>query len=216
MRPSSLLPPPPRPTSASGGVRKWTRSLQTWIWIGGASAVLGVLAVVIWVGIHFARMSAEVDALNRSVPGTSSEFVVDESVDWTVFVEPSDASMSGIRFRIWDVGAGREVAMRPYGRSFSYGLPSHTGRAIATVSLDPGTYSIQIEGSGLGLAVGPSPAGHVVWMLVGGLVIGLPFVLGGIAVAVIAAVRQSRRRNQVASLPPPTAWSTGQWSDSER
>ncbi len=161
-------------------------------------------------------MSDEVDALHRSGVGNASEFVVDEPVDWTVFIEPSNASLSGFRMRIWDVEAGREVSMKPYGRTFSYGFPSHTGRAFATISLDPGTYSMQVEGSGVNLAVGPSPAGHLVWLLVGGLAIGVPFVLGGIALAIVAALRESRRRNRLAALPPASAWSAGEWRDGGR
>ncbi len=181
------------------------------MWIGGISAAFGVVAVVVWVGWQFLAMSNEVDGFIRSSPESVDEFVIDHQVDWTVFVEPNEASLTGVRFRIWDVEAGREVPLSPYGGSFSYGFPSHSGRAVATVSLQPGTYAIQVEGDGLELAVGASPAGRLVWMLVGGLMIGLPLVIGGGVVAIVSALRQSRRRNRLTAPPQSSAWSSGEW-----
>jgi len=180
------------------------------------SVVVGIVAVVAWTGVQFFEMSQTVDGFVRADPGQSTEFIVDTPVAWTVFVEPDKASLTGVRFRIRDVDAGSDIAMQPYGGTFSYGFPSHTGRAVATVALQPGTYSLEVEGSGLNLAVGESPAGRVAWMLVGGLVIGLPLVIGGGAVAVVSALRQSRGRNRRATRPPESAWATGEWPDGGR
>ncbi len=178
--------------------------------------MVGIIVVVAWVGFQFVRMSDEVDNFVRSGPDQASEFVVDHRVDWTVFVEPDRASLTGVRFRIWDVDASREVTMRPYGGSFSYGFMSHSGRAIATVSLEPGTYSLQVDGSGLDLALGPSPASRTVWMILGGLVIGVPMVIGGAVLATVSALRESRRRNRMAAMPPVSTWSAGEWPGSGR
>ncbi len=178
--------------------------------------VVGIIAVVVWVGFQFFRMSGEVDNFVRSGPDQVAEFVVDRPVDWTVFVEPDKASLTGVRFRIWDVDAAREVRMKPYGGSFSYGFPSHNGRAVATVSLEPGTYSLQVEGSGLNLALGPSPAGRTVWMLLGGLLIGVPMVIGGAVLAAMSALSESRRRNRMAAMPPVSTWSSGEWPNRGR
>jgi len=206
------LPPPPAfPPPALAGGPAAQRSLQLWVWAGGAAAVIGIIAVVAWVGYQFFEMSSEVDNFVRSGAGQPAEFVVDHPVDWTVFVEPQAASLTGVRFQIWDVEAGRRVDMQSYGGTFSYGFPEHTGRAVATVALDPGTYSIQVEGSGVNLALGPSPAHRVVRMIVGGLLVGVPLVIGGMATAVVAALRQSRRKNRNASRPPPSSWSSGEW-----
>ncbi len=172
---------------------------------------MGIIAVVAWVGYQFYEMSAEVDNFVRSGADQPAEFVIDEPVNWTVFVEPQSASLIGVRFQIWDVNAGRRVEMRTYDGSFSYGFPDHSGRTVATVALEPGTYSIQVEGSGLNLAIGPSPAHRVVRMLVVGLLIGVPLVIGGLATAAMAALAQSRRRNRSVPRPPPSQWSAGEW-----
>jgi len=172
--------------------------------------------VVAWVGYQFYEMSVDVDNFVRSGAEQPAEFVIDEPVHWTVFVEPQSASLIGVRFQIWDVNAGRRVEMQTYDGSFSYGFPDHSGRSVATVALQPGTYSIQVEGRGLNLAIGPSPAHRVVRMLVVGLLIGVPLVIGGIATAAMAALAQSRRRNRNAPRPPPSQWSAGEWSGTGR
>jgi len=182
-----------------------------YIWAGGIAAVIGIIVVVAWVGYQFYEMSAEVDDFVRSGANQPPEFVIDQPVNWTVFVEPQSASLTGVRFQIWDVNAGRRVDMQSSNSSFSYGFPDHSGRSVATVALETGTYSIQVEGNGLNLALGPSPAHRVVRMLVVGLLLGVPLVLGGIVTAAVAALAQSRRRNRNASRPPPSEWSAGEW-----
>ena len=178
--------------------------------------MLGIIAVIAWVGYQFYEMSSEVDGFVRSGSGQPPEFVVQQRVDWTVFVEPQAASLTGVRFQIWDNVAGRRVEMSSYDGSFSYGFPDHSGRAVATVALDPGTYSIQVEGEGVILALGPSPAHRVVRMIVGGLLVGVPLVIGGATTAIVAALRQSRRRNRNSSRPPPSGWSSGEWPTAGR
>jgi len=188
-------------------------SLQAWIWAGGVSVIVGIFAVVAWTGVQFFEMSRMVDDLVRAEPGLPTEFSIDEPVGWTVFVEPDKASLNGVRFRIRNVETNTDVVMSPYGGTFSYGFPDHTGRAVATVALRKGTYSLEVDGSGLSLAVGASPAARVAWMIIGGIAIGLPLVIGGGTVAVVSALRQSRHRNRRSAPPPASTWATGEWHD---
>lgn len=173
--------------------------------------MIGIISVVAWVGYQFFEMAIEVDNFVRSGADQPPEFVVNQPVNWTVFVEPQDASLTGVRFQIWDVDAARRVDMQSYDGTFSYGFPNHSGRAVSTVALESGTYAIQVDGGGVNLALGRSPAHRVLKMIVGGLLVGVPLVIGGTTTAVVAGLRQSRRKNRKASRPPPSDWSSGEW-----
>lgn len=174
--------------------------------------MIGIIFVVAWVGYQFLEMSIEVDNFVRSGADEPPEFVIEQPVRWTVFVEPQDVSLTGVRFQIWDVDAARRVDMQSYDGTFSYGFPNHSGRAVSTVALDSGTYAIQVEGDGVNLALGRSPTHRVFKMIIGGLLVGVPLVIGGTTTAVVAGLRQSRRRNRNALRPPPSDWSSGEWS----
>ncbi len=212
---SSLPPPPsspiPPPTPPLGEVHPHARR---WLWIGIALAVLGALAAIAWFVWHFVQLNRAVGDFHRASRGQAAELIVDQSVSWTVFIEPADRSLTGVRYRIRSTATGEDAALGNYAGSFTYGVPEGDGRSIATVRLEPGTYLLSVEQGDAVIAVGPSPARFVRWMLVGGFLIGIPAVGGGAALAVVNGLRLTRGHNRRDEPPERSAWSSGEWPDS--
>ncbi len=205
--PTSLLPAPPQPPSASH--RSTHRS---WIWTGAILITLGVLSIIAWIIYGVIDIDRTVDDLVRTREGSATEFTLDSPRSWTVYVEPQSASLGGLRFSLLD-GDGERIEMQPYGGDLSYSVTGHSGRAVATVSLGRGDHQLVVDGSGQRLvAIGPSVGGRIVRIFVGSLLIGLPLIGGGAVLVIVGALRQSRARNRAVGLPPPSTWATGDWT----
>ncbi len=212
---TSSLPRPPSPPGAAGP-RSPESSSRAGVWVGVVLAIFGVVTALVWVGAQFVLLDRDVDDLERATAAVPLDFEVGSPVRWTLFLEPDEASFSGVRFAVTDTAAGTEVALGPYRGGFSYDTFSHNGRAVATISLDPGVYRLAVEGP-VTIAIGPSPAGRVGWMVGGGLLIGAPLLIGGMALALVSAIRDTRRRTQAAMPPAPSPWTSGEWpQDPER
>lgn len=180
----------------------------------GVPIGFGIMAVGVMISLAFiipkvSTLPDDIDALVRAEPDAPALLQVDEAVGWTLYLEPSSQSLSGIRPSVIDLGSGDAVALRSGGSS-SYGWGSRTGRAIARVDLGPGTYELQVEGPAT-LAIGRPPGARLwsaIWraVLVGGAVF-----LAGAVLTITTAVRDTRRRNERSEPPPPSPWAAGEW-----
>jgi hypothetical protein len=179
------------------------------IWIGVGLVVLGVLAAGAWLFVSLPSVSDDIDRFHRASPQIPAEFTVVERVEWDVFIEPSVASQSGFRFEIVDAGGQRVPLGRDHG--FTYNWFGRSGRSIASVELDPGTYRVRVVEGTAGVAVGASPGGAILRAVGGALLIGALLGISGLVIAVVSAVRDTRRRNRDAEPPPPSPWSSGEW-----
>lgn len=180
---------------------------------------VGGLAVVAWLLFTLPEVGDRADALHRAEPGQPAAFVVaDDIVEWEIFIEPSGRSQSGVRYEIRDendeiVPVGRaEDSSSFFGSSgSSYEWFGRSGRSIASVRLPAGSYRLLVVESDATIAIGEDPT-EVLGRAVGGAAaLGLPFILGGAALAVVSAIRDTRRRTIEAEPPPPSSWSSGEW-----
>ncbi len=211
---SSLLRPPPPPTAH--GTIPPVASSRAGVWVGVGLAIFGIVAALAWAGAQFVLLDRDVDDLGRAAAAEPFSFEVGSPARWTLFLEPNDASFSGVHFSVTDTASGDEVALGSYRGGFSYDTLSYSGRAVATISLEPGVYRVDVEGP-VTIAIGPSPAGRVGWMVGGGLLIGVPLLIGGVALALGSAIRDTRRRTRAALPPAPSPWTSGEWPrDPER
>lgn len=207
---SSLAPPPPPPPPPPPLPAMVVRSGRAGVWIGVGLAVLGILAGVAWGGVQLYLLDRDVGDLTRATADVPAEFEVESAEGWTLFAEPRSEQLSGVRYRIVDVDTATQVPLAPYGTDFTYSTGSHSGRAVSTVRLPPGRYRLEVEGP-LTIAVGPSPAGRLGWMFGGAAAGGGPLLIGGISLAVVSAIRDTRARTRAALPPPPSPWSAGEW-----
>ncbi len=184
------------------------------MWTGIAIAVLGALAAGAWSVWQFVLLNRDIGDLHRASVGHAATLKIDEPESWTVFVEPSSRSLTGVRYRIRSTATGDDAALGNYSGSFTYDVPNGSGRSVATVELESGEYLVSVEESDAVIAVGPSPAGRLGWMVLGGFLIGIPTVLGGGALAVVNGIRLTRSHNRRGEPPAESDWSVGEWPDS--
>ena len=185
------------------------RPLHRGVWLGAGILILGVLAAGGWLFVEMPSVSDELDGFHRASREAPVEFTVDERVDWDVFLEPSVASQSGFRFEILDARGDRVALGREHG--FSYAWFGRSGRSIASVVLEPGTYLMQVVEGTSTVAVGASPGGRIFRAIGGAVLLGVCIGLTGMVIMVVSAVRDTRRRNENAEPPPPSPWSAGEW-----
>ena len=178
------------------------------IFIGAGLAVFGVIAGVFWFALQMPGISDDIDRLQRSDIDLPLEFEVAQPVVWTLFVEPSSASLSGVRFAVIDVD-GIEMPLDRAGGD-SYEWFGRSGRPVAEVELPAGSYRLQVEGTAT-VAIGSGPGDKLSLALRGAALLGVPLVIGGLALAIVSAVRDTRRRTQNAEPAPPSPWSAGEW-----
>ncbi|MEZ5245074.1 MAG: hypothetical protein R2707_08270 [Acidimicrobiales bacterium] len=203
----TLPPPPPRPVAPR-------RPVHRGIWVGIGIVVLGVLSAGAWLFASLPSVSDDIDRFHRASPQVSTEFTIVETVDWDVFIEPSVTSQSGVRYEIVDAGGRRVPLGRDHG--FTYNWFGRSGRSIASVELEPGTYRLRVVDGTASIAVGASPGGKIFRAIGGAVLVGLLLGVPGVVIAVVSAVRDTRRRNRHAEPPPPSPWSAGEWPASGR
>lgn len=202
----TLPPPPSRPSVPR-------RPIHRGIWIGTALGVLGVVAAGGWAIVTMPAVSDDIDRFPRASPDAPVEFTVEDAVDWDVFLEPSTLSQSGVRLEVVDE-RGDPV---PFGNEhgFTYEWFGRSGRSIASVALDPGTYRMRVVEGSATVAVGASPGGAILRALGGAALIALVVAGPGVVILVVSAVRDTRRRTRDAEPPPPSPWSAGEWPAAE-
>jgi hypothetical protein len=184
--------------------------LHRGVFVGSTLALVGLIAATVWFVVRVPAIADDLRSLEESTAAQPLEFEVTESVDWTLFIQPSSESLSGVRFAIVDVGSGDEIPLTGSPGSFTYNWFGRSGRAIARADIPPGRYRL-VVGGGATIAIGPNPSGRILWAVGGAALIGIPLILGGIAVAVVSFVRDTRRRTVDAEPPPPSPWSAGEW-----
>jgi len=175
--------------------------------------VCALMAAGAWLFSELPNVSDEIDRFHRASRQFPVEFTVEEAVDWDVFIEPSSASRSGLRFEIVD--AEGEPVRLGSDHGFTYNWFSRSGRSIASAALDPGTYRMTVTEGTASVAIGDSPGAEIFRAVGGGVLIGGVLGLLGIVVMIVSAVRDTRRRNQNNEPPPPSPWSSGEWSSGE-
>jgi len=206
---SALPPPPPRPPGSWPTVPTSSRRIHPGVFIGSGIVVLGIVAAVVWFASQVPGISDDIDQLARGSTAVPLEFDTEETLDWTLFIEPAGASLSGVRFTIVDSSTGEPLELLGAG-NFSYSWFGRSGRAIGRVQIPPGSYLLRVEGDAT-IAIGPNLSGRI-WRAFGGAaLLGIPLVLGGLATALVSAVRDTRRRTTDAEPPPPSPWSSGEW-----
>ena len=173
-----------------------------WAVVGILSAVLGIAASSAWFIWGLSQLSERVETLIIADGGTGTEIVVDELVDWAIYLEPSRRSLSGIRFEIVDVTVGEPVQLERARNDVVYEVGGRSGRPISRARLDPGQYRVLLSPNDATLTIGPDVGDLVQQIWVGAVVIALPSVLGG---AVLAAVNVGRA---LRTGPTPTVSSS--------
>jgi len=186
-------------------------------WVG---VVIGLVGLAVGGGLFvrmFVGLDRDVEALHRFGRDRSGGALeMSSTTTVTLFIEPGDRSLDGVRYALIDVVTGREVEVQAGGGS-EYTVGGRSGRSLATVTLEPGSYLVEVAPADVTVAVGPSPVpgpGTIVFPVA----VGGSLVVVGSVIAVWAALAQSRRRNEeaVAAPPPSSAWVTGSWEDAAR
>jgi hypothetical protein len=185
-----------------------------------------VAASVVWlaVGLFFGirAFSRQVEGFQRvPVPG-QAEVSFDRPGGYTVYFEGLGAAdeqvtIPSLSVSLAPVGGGEEVPVYPYGGSATYSVGARSGRVVGTFRIDaPGRFLIRTQGNPEGVqayvAVGSSITPTIGRTL--GLTIPVVLVLffGGVALAVVVAVRPRQARGPRPALAPwaqeavPAGW----------
>jgi hypothetical protein len=174
------------------------------------SAVLGVALSTAWFVWSLGRVDDGVDALVVVEGAQGGTLRVDEAVDWTIYLEPLDRSLSGVRFSVTDTATGDAVVLAPSRNDVEYSVGDRSGRPVSRAQLEPGTYTVEVTPADVMVAIGPDVGDRVQQMWLGVVLLALPLVLGG---GVVAAVNILRVLRSGPAAPPssaePPASSTG-------
>jgi hypothetical protein len=197
------------------------RPSRLWYWVAGAALLGSMVWLALGVVVWFRSMSQQVEQLQRvAVPG-QDEVTFDEAKGYTVYYEgmgagDDTASIPAFHISITPVGGGEEVQIRPYGGAELYNLAGHSGRAVGTFQIEePGRFLVQTEGEPQSVqakvAIGPGTSGEIARTVLLTVPVVLVLFLGGVALAVVVAVRrgQARHRLQPAVAGPAEAWAQG-------
>ncbi|MEM9202385.1 MAG: hypothetical protein AAGC53_12015 [Actinomycetota bacterium] len=194
-------------TSSSPTTTSRYPKARWWAAIGITVAVAGAALSTIWFVWALSRVEAGLDDV-LVVTGADEvvTVTVEESVDWTIYLEPADRSLSGIRFSIQNVANGQDVPLSAARNDVAYRVAGRDGRPVSRARLEPGVYVIEVSPADAVLAIGPDLGERVQLMWLGALLIGLPTVLGGAGVAAVNLARALRPPAPPVgegSLPPP-------------
>ncbi|MGH9278568.1 MAG: hypothetical protein ACRD12_10760 [Acidimicrobiales bacterium] len=138
---------------------------RLWYWVGGGTAVLGLVIAVAWITSAVVGYLGRVDDFQRvSVPGEATVQFTGTG-GYTVYYEAPGAAEGPLppgRVTMSHVATGAEVKFNDYDGNFTYETPSREGRAVLTFSIsEPGAYRVQTftDGPGKGdIALGRSLA----------------------------------------------------------
>ena len=176
-------------------------------------AAIGIIAAVVEAAIaHLVvwpcgGVDAALDELTVVEGAAPTTFIVSESVDWTVYVEPAERSLSGLRFELFDAQSSEALTLEPPANDVEYSAYGRSGRPISA-RLEPGEYRLERSPTDAILAVGPDVGDRVQRMWLGAALIALPTVIGGGMVATVNLMRALRpaarsESSQAPPLPPP-------------
>ena len=179
-----------------------------WAAIGIFAAVVGAAASTVWFVSGLRGVDAALDELTVVEGPAPTTFIVRESVDWTVYVEPAERSLSGLRFELFDAQSSEALTLEPPANDVEYSAYGRSGRPISRARLEPGEYRLERSPTDAILAVGPDVGDRVQRMWLGAALIALPTVIGGGMVATVNLMRALRpavrsESPQAPPLPPP-------------
>lgn len=166
---------------------------RLWLGVSVVAAVLGMVASVLWVAWRLSVVEGRVAEFQRFAEDTSDVLVVDEPVDWTIYLEPADRSLSGVRFSLATLD-GSTVALSRARNDVVYSV-GETGRPVSRARLEPGSYAVDVTPGDVVLAIGDDVGNQVQIVWLGAIVIAVPTVIiGGIAAGVngLRVMRGSR------------------------
>ncbi|MEM9467338.1 MAG: hypothetical protein AAGA90_18330 [Actinomycetota bacterium] len=163
-----------------------------WAVVGIVSAVLGVAASTVWFIWALAQVEDAVDELTMVTGADGAELAVTDDVDWTVYLEPSGRSLSGVRFRLVDLASGEPVVLEAARNTVEYSVGDRSGRPLSRARLEPGDYGVELSPPDATLAIGADVGDRVQRMWLGVVLIALPMVLGGGVVAAVNMLRVLR------------------------
>ena len=169
--------------------------------IGISAAVAGAAASTVWFVSGLRGVDAVPDELTVVEGAASTTFIVSESVDWTVYVEPAERSLSGLRFELFDAQSSEALTLEPPANDVEYSAHGRSGRPISRARLEPGEYRLERSPTDAILAVGPDVGDRVQRMWLGAALIALPTVIGGGMVATVNLMRALRSAARSESLP---------------
>lgn len=176
------------------------RASRAGYWIGGAIALVGVIAGVIVLVSNFKGVARELSSFQRvTVP--SAKTLSLPAGRHVVYFESGQGQPSPgqISVRVQDAETGGILALKPYATSFTYDAGGRSGRAGQTFDTQrAGRYRVTTMGppnADLSVAVGPPLGGTLVSRIFGafggiGLLLGGPLV-GGV-LALVTALRRRR------------------------
>ena len=179
---------------ASGGPSR------AWYWVGGAVAVVGIVATVVWVVTGVRGFTRQVDDFQRVDVGDEAPVTLDEPGGYTIYYEGPNAELGDPDVDVTIRGPGISGgSLDDYDGTLTYTVGGREGRAVLTVDIDePGTFvlaatSFDDEGQ---VAIGRSVAPALVRTIVGGVVLGLYTLGGTTGIVLLTALRRrdARRR----------------------
>lgn len=163
-----------------------------WASVGIIVALVGAAVSTAWFVWGLNRVDDGLDGLIVVAGSQPVRVPVAEAVDWTVYLEPSDRSLSGVRFDVVDTSTGEPVTLEPPRNDVDYSVGDRTGRPISRARLDAGEYLVEVSPDDVVLAIGPDVGDRVQWMWLGAVLIAIPTVLGGGVVAAVNLLRALR------------------------
>ena len=163
-------------------------------WIGAGLVAIGIVGAIAWVlqnGAHVLRTVA--DFQHVAIPGHADVRL--ESRKYVIYVEGpgADENVPPIDLFVTHARTETRIPVARYNGSLTYEFDS-AGSAVGTVTTPvAGVYRVRTDGPrGYRLAIGESIGSALVRTIVGALVIGAVFCLGGITLLILTAVRRSR------------------------
>ena len=188
------FPPPSAGGPAPGGPSR------IGYWVGGAIAVLGIVAAVLWVVLGIRSISDQVDDFQRVPLGGTGEVSFSEPGGYVVYYEGDEDPPPSFDGDIDPLDGGRSEAMAPYSSDLTYNMGGHSGVAVGTIEiLEPGRFRFDTRtrsDAGGQLAVGRTLGRKLVTTVVGGLGLGFGSCFIGATILIVTAVRRysARRR----------------------
>jgi hypothetical protein len=206
--PPPVPTPPQRPAwELPGGKVGSGRRHQGWYIVAWVVALLCLVGAAVVMQVGDGAFEERVEVMQRvPIPGQRVLYAR-EPTEFTVFYELRGAAQEDVVAPPLTIDVGRQDGqLVPLDRPWldqSYALPGHSGRAVATFSVDAGDYLLTVDGnapSGAMLAIGVSPFGPLLWA---GLLVAVAVVVLVLSVAVGWLRHRTARRRSSAPFEQP-------------
>lgn len=176
---------------------------RTWYWVGGAVALVGIVATIVWVVTGIRAFTRQVDDFQRLDVGDEAPVTFDEPGGYTIYYEAPDADLDNTDVNVTMRGPGvNRGSIDEYDGELTYTVDGREGRAVLTVHIDEaGTFRVRATSPGddVGqIAIGRSLAPQLVRTVVGGILLGLYTVGGAAGIILVTALRRRDARRRTA------------------